>query len=106
LRAQIRTELARPREARREGYFRLPVDRAFVMRGHGVVVTGTAVAGAIAAGETVRVLPRGTTARVRGLEGHGPPATRAGQGGRRAGGARPGAAAAAARSWAMRASSG
>src|SRR5262245_18665323 len=25
------------------GYFRLPVDRAFVVRGHGIVVTGTAV---------------------------------------------------------------
>ena len=80
LRAEIAAQLARPREARHEGYFRLPVDRAFVVRGHGVVVTGTAVAGEIADGDTVRVLPRGTTARVRGLEVHGTPAARAGQG--------------------------
>src|SRR5262249_5382133 len=39
---QLAAQLAEPREARREGYFRLPVDRAFVVRGHGVVVTGTA----------------------------------------------------------------
>jgi selenocysteine-specific elongation factor len=80
LRGEIAAQLARPREARREGYFRLPVDRAFVVRGHGVVVTGTAVAGDVSAGDTVRVLPRGTTARVRGLEVHGAPAARAGQG--------------------------
>src|SRR5437016_11676824 len=29
------------------GYFRLPVDRAFVMQGHGVVVTGTALSGEV-----------------------------------------------------------
>jgi len=80
LRGEIAAQLARPREARREGYFRLPVDRAFVVRGHGVVVTGTAVAGDVSTGDTVRVLPRGTTARVRGLEVHGAPAARAGQG--------------------------
>ncbi|HZD41333.1 MAG TPA: selenocysteine-specific translation elongation factor, partial [Terriglobales bacterium] len=36
------------------GYFRLPVDRAFVLQGHGVVVTGTALSGEIRAGERVR----------------------------------------------------
>ena len=44
-----------------DGYFRLPVDRAFVMRGHGVVVTGTAIAGTVATGDTLRVLPGGET---------------------------------------------
>jgi selenocysteine-specific elongation factor len=80
LRAVIAAQLAVPRAVGREGYFRLPVDRAFVVRGRGVVVTGTAVAGEIADGDTVRVLPRGTTARVRGLEVHGTAAARAGRG--------------------------
>src|SRR5499433_1501442 len=42
LRAEIATQLATPRDTARDGWFRLPVDRAFVIRGHGVVVTGTA----------------------------------------------------------------
>jgi selenocysteine-specific elongation factor len=80
LRAEIAAQLVRPLEPRREGYFRLPVDRAFVVRGHGVVVTGTAVAGEIGDGDGVRILPRGTTARVRGIEVHGTPVARGGQG--------------------------
>src|SRR4029077_15251125 len=80
LRAAIAAQLAVPRAAGREGYFRVPLDRAFVVRGRGVVVTGTAVAGEIADGDTVRVLPRGATARGRGLEVHGPAAARAGRG--------------------------
>jgi selenocysteine-specific elongation factor len=80
LRAAIAAQLAVPRAAGREGYFRLPVDRAFVVRGRGVVVTGTGVAGEIADGDTLRVLPRGTLARVRGLEVHGTAAARAGRG--------------------------
>src|SRR5262249_4666965 len=56
LRSEIAAQLARPPEPRRAGYFRLPVDRAFVVRGHGVVVTGTAVAGEIGDGDGVRVL--------------------------------------------------
>ncbi len=53
------------------GYFRLPVDRAFVVKGHGVVITGTAVAGTISEGDTVRVLPGGEESRVRSIQVHG-----------------------------------
>ncbi len=53
------------------GYFRLPVDRAFVMHGHGTVVTGTAVAGSVHPGDAVRVLPGGEEARVRTVQVHG-----------------------------------
>lgn len=72
---ELRREIARQLTAyeRRPlpGYFRLPVDRAFLMRGHGLVVTGTAVAGQVAVGDTLRVLPGGETARVRSIEVHG-----------------------------------
>src|SRR5262249_14304974 len=74
LRGEIAAQLARPREARREGYFRLPVDRAFVVCGHGVVVTGTAVAGEGAAGATRRGPPPGAAAAVRAAAGAGAPA--------------------------------
>jgi selenocysteine-specific elongation factor len=53
------------------GYFRLPVDRAFVLQGHGVVVTGTALSGEIKVGEQVRCLPGDHMFRVRSLQVHG-----------------------------------
>jgi selenocysteine-specific elongation factor len=81
LRAAITALLAEPAPARREGAFRMPVDRAFVMRGHGTVVTGTAIAGVVHDGDTLRVLPGSESVRVRGLEVHGTamPEARAGQ---------------------------
>jgi selenocysteine-specific elongation factor len=59
-----------------DGPFRMPIDRAFVIRGHGVVVTGTAVSGSVREGDTLRLLPAGTTARVRAVEAHGVAVTR------------------------------
>ena len=52
---------------------RLPVDRVFVVRGQGVVATGTLVSGAIAAGDALRLEPLGRDVRVRSLEVHGHP---------------------------------
>jgi selenocysteine-specific elongation factor len=53
------------------GYFRLPVDRAFVLQGHGVVVTGTALSGTVRVGDQVRCLPGDHLFRVRSLQVHG-----------------------------------
>ena len=50
---------------------RLPVDRVFTMRGFGAVVTGTLVAGEIAEGDEMELLPAGLKVRVRGLQVHG-----------------------------------
>ena len=50
---------------------RLPVDRAFTMRGFGAVATGTLVAGEIREGEELELLPAGARVRVRGLQVHG-----------------------------------
>src|SRR6266571_2443228 len=50
------------------GITRLPVDRSFSIKGFGSVVTGTLIAGTIREGDEVAILPRATTARVRGLE--------------------------------------
>ncbi|MGH7895140.1 MAG: selenocysteine-specific translation elongation factor [Candidatus Binatia bacterium] len=73
LRAEMLRQLALPAPSPSPGPFRLPVDRAFVMRGHGVVVTGTAIAGAVREGDVVRILPGGDEARVRNLQVHGVP---------------------------------
>ncbi|MFL5777583.1 MAG: selenocysteine-specific translation elongation factor [Chloroflexota bacterium] len=50
---------------------RLAVDRAFSVRGHGLVVTGSLRGGPIARGDSLRVVPGRASARVRGLEVHG-----------------------------------
>jgi selenocysteine-specific elongation factor len=50
---------------------RLPVDRAFSMKGFGSVVTGTLISGQIAEGDELELLPPGVKARVRGLQVHG-----------------------------------
>jgi selenocysteine-specific elongation factor len=62
------------------GYFRLPVDRAFVLQGHGVVVTGTALSGEIKVGDQVRCLPGDNLFRIRSLQVHGHPVESAGWG--------------------------
>jgi selenocysteine-specific elongation factor len=67
-----------------DGVLRLPVDRAFSLRGFGTVVTGALVSGALSVGEEVEVLPAGRRARVRGLQIHGQPTDRAVAGSRTA----------------------
>ena len=73
LRATMAAQLRAPAPPAPAGPFRLPVDRAFVMHGHGVVVTGTAIAGTVHEGDRVRVLPGADVARVRNLQVHGVP---------------------------------
>ena len=51
--------------------FRMPVDRSFTVKGTGTVVTGTVWSGSLAADATVRVMPAGRSARVRGIQSHG-----------------------------------
>ncbi|MCG6534023.1 MAG: selenocysteine-specific translation elongation factor, partial [Syntrophales bacterium LBB04] len=57
------------------GIFRLPVDRAFTMKGFGTDVTGTLISGDIKLGEEVEILPTGITAKVRGIQIHNQNAT-------------------------------
>lgn len=50
---------------------RLPIDRAFHLKGLGVVVTGTLAGGAVRAGDTLELLPKGERVRVRSVQVHG-----------------------------------
>ncbi|MCB2200549.1 selenocysteine-specific translation elongation factor [bacterium] len=52
------------------GFFRLPVDRSFVIKGHGRVVTGTVWSGTAKSGDKLTLLPGGEMVRVRGLQAH------------------------------------
>jgi selenocysteine-specific elongation factor len=54
-----------------DGPFRLPVDRVFTVAGFGTVVTGTLLAGTIAIGDEVEILPSGLVSRVRSVQSHG-----------------------------------
>ncbi len=49
------------------GYFRLSVDRAFLLKGSGLILTGTASAGAVAPGDELRLLPADIAVRVRSV---------------------------------------
>ncbi len=52
------------------GNFRLSVDRAFTLKGVGLVLTGTAIAGRVAIGDELELLPQGEKLRVRSLRVH------------------------------------
>ncbi len=58
-------------------YFRLPIDRAFAMKGFGSVVTGTLISGSVAAGDEVELFPSGQRLRVRGVQSGGKSVERA-----------------------------
>lgn len=58
-------------------HFRLPIDRAFSVKGFGAVVTGTLVAGTVRLEQEVEVHPLGRRVRVRGIQVHGSQVTKA-----------------------------
>jgi selenocysteine-specific elongation factor len=72
---ELRAELARLAatvpEKDASQYFRLPIDRAFAMRGFGTVVTGTLVSGAVRVDQEVELHPARKRVRVRGIQVHG-----------------------------------
>jgi selenocysteine-specific elongation factor len=77
----LRAELARVAESACDrdaaGWFRLPIDRVFSVKGAGVVATGTLISGTVAREQEVEVYPSGRRLRVRGVQVHGAAAERA-----------------------------
>ena len=70
MRAEIVRQLDGFQARRATGVFRLPLDRAFVIKGHGIVVTGTAMGAEVRVGDKLRVLPSGNEVRVRSIQVH------------------------------------
>ena len=58
-------DIARPSSA---GVFRMPVINAFTTAGAGTIVTGIPLAGAIAVGDAVELVPGGATGKVRAMQ--------------------------------------
>ena len=74
--------LAEGAPGRRDGGVpRLPIDRAFSVKGFGTVVTGTQASGVIEGEGELALMPAGRRVKVRGLQVHGAPrrSARAGQ---------------------------
>ncbi len=60
-----------------DSHARLPIDRAFAMKGFGAVVTGTLISGAIQNEDELELYPTGQRIRVRGLHSGGASIARA-----------------------------
>ena len=84
LRAAIEAQAARIVNRPRDGAARLPIDRAFSMKGFGTVVTGTLVSGRITTDDELVVQPGGRKVKVRGIQVHGKTAAEAAAGQRTA----------------------
>jgi len=73
VRAELRKLGLRTHRENSDALLRMPLDRSFVMKGFGAVVTGTLMSGTIHMGQTLQLEPGSRTIRVRGLQTHGQP---------------------------------
>ncbi|MBI4828536.1 MAG: selenocysteine-specific translation elongation factor [Nitrospinae bacterium] len=71
LRAELERAAAAAPTRWPDAFFRLPIDRVFTVKGHGVVVTGTVFSGHVKADDRLIVSPGGMEVRVRRVQGHG-----------------------------------
>ena len=65
--ATLREQASLWRRRRDDGLFRLAVDRAFTLSGHGTVITGTVFSGSVRVGDTLWLAPALEPVRVRSI---------------------------------------
>jgi selenocysteine-specific elongation factor len=73
LKAAIAEACTRVEQREGKQWFRMAIDRSFVVQGHGTVVTGSATSGSVAVGDELEWQPRGEVVRVRSLQNHDQP---------------------------------
>jgi selenocysteine-specific elongation factor len=73
LKAAIGEVCKQVEEQRGSQWFRLAIDRAFIVQGHGTVVTGSVTSGSVRVGDELEWQPRGERVRVRSLQNHDRP---------------------------------
>ncbi|UCH62417.1 MAG: selenocysteine-specific translation elongation factor [Fidelibacterota bacterium] len=66
------------------GFFRLPIDRVFSLKGFGTIVTGTVISGGMASGDPLELLPGRQPVKLRGFQSHGEKVSRVALGDRAA----------------------
>ncbi|MBI5491594.1 MAG: selenocysteine-specific translation elongation factor [Deltaproteobacteria bacterium] len=64
----IRQNIGIGGRAGEDGFFRLPIDRSFTIKGFGTVVTGTVASGSIRKGDEAVCFPGGERVKVRGMQ--------------------------------------
>lgn len=70
LRAALIAEMEHARPKADEGVFRVPVQRSFMLEGHGTVITGVPLAGRVAIGDILEVVPGRKKCRVRAIQAY------------------------------------
>jgi selenocysteine-specific elongation factor len=73
LKEAIVAECRKVEERHGREWFRMAIDRSFVVQGHGTVVTGSATSGTLRTGDELEWQPRGEHVRVRSLQNHDRP---------------------------------
>jgi selenocysteine-specific elongation factor len=73
LKAALQQAAERVQQKSDRPWFRLAIDRAFTVQGHGTVVTGSVTSGSCKLGDEVAWLPSGDLVRVRSLQNHDQP---------------------------------
>jgi selenocysteine-specific elongation factor len=73
LKSAIREACAKVEERSGKQWFRLAIDRSFIVQGHGTVVTGSVTSGSVKVGDELEWLPRMERVRVRSLQNHDRP---------------------------------
>lgn len=73
LKAAIMEECRKVDARTGQEWFRIAIDRSFIVQGHGTIVTGSVTSGSIRVGDEVEWLPRGERVRVRSLQNHDQP---------------------------------
>ncbi len=71
LKEKIHALALKVEEKSSKGIFRMPIDRVFILKGFGTVVTGTVLSGKITVDSLVEILPPQLKSKVRGLQSHG-----------------------------------
>ena len=70
LKQTLKNEVAFVKDKNIDKPFRLPVDRSFIMKGFGTVVTGSVMSGKLKSDDNVELLPEEEELRLRGLQHH------------------------------------
>lgn len=70
LKTDLLTRAAQTTEREATGCFRLSIDRAFSAKGAGLIVTGTAAAGRLSVGDSLKLVPQNIDVRIRAIRVH------------------------------------